>query len=499
MFGTFMEVLDTTVVNVSLPHIAGSLSTTVEEATWALTAYLVANAIILPLTGWLANFFGRKRLLIGAVFGFTAASFLCGLAPNLVTLICFRILQGATGGVMQPLSQAVLLEAFKPEDRGKAMGFWGLGIVVAPMLGPMLGGWLTDSYSWRWVFYINVPVGVICVLMVNAFVFDPPYIRRTSTGVDTWGIGMLAVGIGALQVVLDKGQQDDWFSSHLITWLAVVSAVSLVAFIIRELKARDPVVHLGVFRDRTYSTGVFLMTIVGFVLYGSLVVLPILLQTLLGYPSVDAGIAMAPRGLGSFLTMPLVGIILSRFDPRKLLALGMLGGAYSLYGLSRLNLNAGYWDFFWPQFFQGVSLSLMFVPLTTVTMDQIPREETGNATSLFNLMRNIGGSMGIAAATTMVSRRGQFFTNRLGENVNPYNPQSEALLEGLRQQLMAQGRDFATATREAYAAVWGMVQQQATMLSFLYAFQMLAIVFLVVIPLLLLMRKPVRAASMPMH
>jgi DHA2 family multidrug resistance protein len=197
--------------------------------------------------------------------------------------------------------------------------------------------------------------------------------------------------------------------------------------------------------------------------------------------------------------MPLVGIILSRFDPRKLLALGMLGGAYSLYGLSRLNLNAGYWDFFWPQFFQGVSLSLMFVPLTTVTMDQIPREETGNATSLFNLMRNIGGSMGIAAATTMVSRRGQFFTNRLGENVNPYNPQSEALLEGLRQQLMAQGRDFATATREAYAAVWGMVQQQATMLSFLYAFQMLAIVFLVVIPLLLLMRKPVRAASMPMH
>jgi DHA2 family multidrug resistance protein len=495
-----MEVLDTTVVNVSLPHIAGSLSVTVEEATWGLTAYLVANAIILPLTGWLANMFGRKRLLIGAVFGFTAASFLCGLAPDLVTLILFRILQGATGGVMQPLSQAVLLEAFKPEDRGKAMGFWGLGIVVAPMLGPMLGGWLTDSYSWRWVFYINVPIGVICILMVNAFVFDPPYLRRTRSGVDTWGIGMLAVGIGALQIVLDKGQQDDWFSSKLIRTLTVVSAVSLIAFIIRELKARDPVVHLGVFKDRTYSTGVFLMTIVGFVLYGSLVVLPILLQTLLGYPAVKAGVAMAPRGLGSFLTMPLVGIILSRFDPRKLLALGMLGGAYSLYALSRLNLNAGYWDFFWPQFFQGVALSLMFVPLTTITMDHIPREETGNATSLFNLMRNIGGSMGIAAATTMIARRGQFYTNQLGEHVNPYNPQSQALFEGLRQQLIAQGRDLSTATREAYAAIWGMVQQQATMLSFLYAFQMLAIVFLAVIPLLLLMRKPARAAaSMPMH
>src|SRR6195256_2525303 len=224
MFATFMEVLDTTVVNVSLPHIAGSLSATIEESTWALTSYLVANAIILPLTGWLATYFGRKRLLMASVTGFTIASFLCGLAPNLGTLVFFRIVQGATGGAMQPLSQAVLLEAFPPHERGKAMGFWGLGIVVAPILGPVLGGWLTDSYSWRWVFYINIPVGITSILMTKLFIFDPPYLRQENRSVDYWGIGMLAVGIGTLQIVLDKGQQEDWFSSNLIVTLAVLSA-----------------------------------------------------------------------------------------------------------------------------------------------------------------------------------------------------------------------------------------------------------------------------------
>src|SRR5579871_4541415 len=225
MFATFMEVLDTTVVNVSLPHIAGSLSATVDEATWALTSYLVANAIVLPLTGWLASYFGRKRLLITAVMGFTGASFLCGLAPSLPILIVFRIVQGATGGALQPLSQAVMLEAFPARDRGKAMGLWGLGVVVAPMLGPVLGGWLTDSYSWRWVFYINLPVGLASIVMTRMFIFDPPYIRRPRAGIDYWGIGMLAVGIGALQVVLDKGQEEDWFSSHMITVLALTAGL----------------------------------------------------------------------------------------------------------------------------------------------------------------------------------------------------------------------------------------------------------------------------------
>ena len=259
MLSTFMEVLDTTVVNVSLPHIAGSMSASVDEATWTLTSYLVANAIILPITGWLSNYFGRKRMLMTSVTGFTAASFLCGLAPNLPMLVFFRIVQGACGGGLQPISQAVLLESFPPEDRGKAMGFWGLGIVVAPMLGPVLGGWLTDSYSWRWVFYINIPIGILALIMTQLFVFDPHYIKRATSRIDYWGIGMLAVGVGALQIVLDKGQEKDWFSSHLITRLAAISAIAVVAFVVYELVVAHPVVDLRAFKERTYSAGVFLI------------------------------------------------------------------------------------------------------------------------------------------------------------------------------------------------------------------------------------------------
>src|SRR5438477_9692773 len=387
MFATFMEVLDTTVVNVSLPHIAGNLSATIDEATWALTSYLVANAIILPMTGWLASMFGRKRLLMLSVVGFTAASFLCGLAPTLGTLIVFRVLQGATGGCLQPLSQAVLLEAFPPQDRGKAMGFWALGIVVAPILGPVLGGWLTDNYSWRWVFYINIPVGIASIVMTKMYIFDPPYLKAESRKVDYWGIGMLAVGIGALQIVLDKGQEEDWFSSTMITTLATVSAVTLVTLIIHELTTDDPIVDLRVFKERSYAVGVFLMTVVGFVLYGSLVLLPVMLQTVLGYPPLQAGIAMAPRGIGSLLMMPLTGLMTGKFDPRKLLSTGLVVGGMTLLWLSWLNLQAGYWDIFWPQLIQGVGMSLLFVPLTTIAMDRIPREKLGYATRLLNLMR----------------------------------------------------------------------------------------------------------------
>src|SRR6516165_4113133 len=265
MFATFMEVLDTTVVNVSLPHIAGSLSVSTDEAAWALTSYLVANAIILPMTGWIANFFGRKRTLLAAVFGFTAASFLCGLATTLPMLIFFRVVQGATGGALQPLSQAVMLEAFPPRDRGKAMAFWGLGIVVAPMLGPVIGGYLTDNFSWRWVFYINIPVGLASVIMTRLFIFDPPYLRREGRGIDFWGISLLTLGVGTLQVVLDQGQEADWFASHWITVLTIVAATALAIFIFHELSTHDPVVHLRVFKQRTYSAGVFVMTVLGFV------------------------------------------------------------------------------------------------------------------------------------------------------------------------------------------------------------------------------------------
>ena len=500
MFATFMEVLDTTVVNVSLPHIAGSLSASVDEAAWALTSYLVANAIILPMTGWIANYFGRKRTLTAAVFGFTAASFMCGLAPSLPMLILFRIIQGATGGALQPLSQAVMLEAFPPRDRGKAMAFWGLGIVVAPMLGPVIGGWLTENYSWRWVFYINLPVGLASIIMTRLFIFDPPYIRRSGRGIDFWGMGMLAVGVGALQILLDKGQEEDWFASHWMVAAAIIAAGGLIAFVVRELVTRDPVVHLRVFRDRTYSAGVFLMTVLGFVLYGSLLLVPIFLQTLLGYPALEAGIAMAPRGLGSFLMMPLVGTVLGRFDPRKVLAVGLVGASWSLYALSRLNLQAGYWDIFWPQFIQGAALALLFVPLTTATMDPIPKEEMGNATSMFNLMRNLGGSVGIASASTYLFRRTQIHTNLLGANVTDFSARAHMMSNAIQSNMVAHGSDPVTASRQAYISLWNLVQRQSSMAAFVDTFLAMAIVFLLVLPLLAAMRRPrSRPGGVAMH
>jgi DHA2 family multidrug resistance protein len=490
MVGTFMEVLDTTVVNVALPHIAGSLSATPEEATWALTSYLVANAIILPMTGWLANFFGRKRLLMASVTGFTVASFFCGFAPNLAWLIVFRIIQGAAGGGLQPLSQAILLEVFPPAERGKAMAFWALGIVVAPMLGPVLGGWLTDSYSWRWIFYINIPVGILALIMTRMFVFDPSYIRRKSQTVDYIGMGLLVIGIGALQVLLDKGQEEDWFSSRFITALAIMAVAGLASFIMRELQTEHPVVDLRVFRIRTYATGVFLMTVVGFVLYGSTVLIPLLLQTLLGYPALQAGIVMLPRGLGSFVAMPIVGALMTKIESRRLLIAGILVSSFSFYRFSHLNMNVGYWDFFWPLIIQGVAMGFMFIPLTTITNDPVPKEEMGNATSLFNLMRNIGASIGIATVTTIVARHQQVHTNVLGEYVNPFSQQAQTMLQGIRAALMAGGADAVSATQQAYATVFGMVQQQAAIMSFNDAFWLLMVIFLLMLPLVFLMRKP---------
>jgi DHA2 family multidrug resistance protein len=490
MAGTFMEVLDTTVVNVSLKQIAGNLSASTDEATWVLTSYLVANAIVLPLTGWLANHFGRRRILLFSVGGFTLFSVLCGLAPNLPLLILFRVLQGATGGGLQPLSQAIMMEAFPPEKRGKAMAFWALGIVVAPMLGPVLGGWITDSYSWRWLFYINVPVGIVAAVMAWMFIFDPPYIKRSEKRVDYWGIGLLALGIGALQIMLDKGQEEDWLSSRFIIMLAVITGAGLIAFIVRELRADNPVVNLRVFKNGTYSTGVFLMTVLGFVLYGSTVLLPVWLQTLMGYSALEAGMALLPRGLGSFIFMPIVGILMGKVEPRKLLATGLAVSAFSLYLLSRLNMNAGYWEIFWPQLLQGTSMGLLFVPLTTITNGPIPKHEMGNATSLFNLMRNIGASIGIASVTTLVSRNMQKHSNDLSSRVTAYDPAARAMFESIRNGLIAKGADFTTATKQAYAALFGMVQQQAAMLSYIDAFFLLAVMFVAVMPLVLIMKKP---------
>jgi MFS transporter, DHA2 family, multidrug resistance protein len=499
MFGTFMEVLDTTVVNVSLPHIAATMSASIDEATWVLTSYLVANAIILPMTGWLAATFGRKRLLMMSVTGFTISSFLCGIAPNLPSLIFFRILQGATGGALQPLSQAVLLESFEPHERGKAMGFWGLGIVVAPIIGPVVGGWLTDSYSWRWVFYINLPVGVASIIMTKMFIFDPPYLRREAEKVDYWGIGMLVVGIGALQYVLDRGQEVDWFANQSIVILSIVSAATLLVLLYHELTTDHPIIDLHVFKERSYATGVFLMTMLGFVLYGSLVLLPVMLQTLLGYPALQAGIAMAPRGMGSLVMMPIVGMLTSKVDVRKLLALGFFVAGMTLVWLGSLNLNAGYWDIFWPQLLQGTGMALTFVPLTTATMQAIPPQRMGNATSLFNLMRNIGGSVGIAVTGTMLARQRQAVGTVLGENISAYDIQTQTLLAQIKARFMAGGADAVTATERAYAALHGMLLQQASMVSFVWLFRLLGGIFLMLLPLILIMRRPKGRAAAPAH
>jgi DHA2 family multidrug resistance protein len=370
------------------------------------------------------------------------------------------------------------------------MAFWGLGIVVAPILGPVVGGWLTDTYSWRWVFYINLPVGIASIIMTRLYVFDPSYIQAQRRGIDYWGLGLLVLGIGALQIVLDKGQEDDWFSSTFILTLAVVSGIALVALLVHEFFVDDPVIDLRIFKERSYAVGVFMMSVVGFVLYGSMVLLPIMLQTLLGYPSLQAGIAMAPRGMGSFLMMPAVGVLTGRVDTRKLLAIGLAIGGGSMLWLGQLNLQAGYWDIFWPQFIQGAGMALMFVPLTTVSMSLIPREKMGNATSLFNLMRNIGGSVGIAVTGTMLARQRQSFSAVLGEHVTVFDQTTQRALAQARAAFIAAGADVATATSRAYAVVNGMLMRQATMVSFVTLFRLLGLLFLILIPLVMIMRRP---------
>jgi DHA2 family multidrug resistance protein len=494
MCGTFMVVLDTTVVNVSLSHIAGSLSATVEESTWVLTSYIAANAIVLPMTGWLASFFGRKRLLVISITGFTVASALCGIAPNLAVLVIFRIVQGLTGGVMQPLSQAVLLEAFPPRERGKAMGFWGLGIVVAPILGPVLGGWLTDNWSWRWVFYINIPVGVISVFLTRLWVYDPHYLRQVRTAIDYWGLALLAIGFGSLQLMLDKGQEEDWFDSRLIVSLAIAASIGVFLFCWRELRARDPILDLHVFRHRTFTIGTVVMTMLGFVLFGSLVLLPVMLQTLFGYPSLQAGIAMAPRGFGSFIAMPLVGLLTARFDPRHLIALGLALGGWTLLWLGDINMQSGYWDFFWPQILQGIALGLLFVPLTTATMGDLPREEIGNASTLFNLVRNVGSSIGIASVSTMLTRARHVHVATLSTHITAYDSSVRIAFDQLQQmfQLHPSGSPPEVS---ALAVLNAMAQRQAALLSFIDMFRLLGVIFLVMIPLVFVMRKPHQGPS----
>jgi DHA2 family multidrug resistance protein len=489
MASAMMELIDTAAVNVSLPYIGGSLAATASEATWVLTSYLIANAIVLPLAGWLANYFGRKRLLMMAVTGFTGASVLCGLAPTLPLLIFFRVLQGAAGGSLQPATRAILLETFPREQRGHAMAFFGVGIVVAPILAPVLGGWLTTDHSWRWIFFINVPVCIVGLILLETFIHDPPYIQRGTLKMDYWGLGLLVTGIGSLQVMLDKGQEDDWFSSHFIVTLAVIAVVCLTLFVISELRAEQPLVHFRLLKYRTFATGTAISATLGFVLYGSIVLIPLFMQELLGFPAITAGFWNSPRGIATLILMPVAGLLIDRgWDMRGMIFTGMLVAVAGVWGFSLLNLNAGPWNFVLPQVLMGTGLSIVFPPLATITVDPIPTQEMGYATSVISSMRNIGASIGISIVTAELTRNRQAQQTTLAAHVTPGSPAAQNLLNGLQAQFLRHGAGPVQATRQALGMTYHTVLQQTAVMSYLHGFRMLGIVFAVAAPLVWIMR-----------
>jgi DHA2 family multidrug resistance protein len=423
MSATFMEVLDTSVANVALPHIAGTLSATTEEATWVLTSYLVSNAIVLPATAWLSGFFGRKRFLVTCIVIFTISSLLCGIATSLPMLILARIMQGVGGGALQPIAQAVLLESFPKEKRGQAMAVYAMGIVVAPVIGPTLGGWITDNFTWRWVFLINLPVGILATFMTNMFVTDPPYARRHKTQtIDYIGLGLMILWIGTLQVVLDKGEQDGWWDATWIKWATVIISGGFVAFVWRELTADHPIVDLRVFTNRNFLVGTVLIAVVGAALYGTVALLPLFLQTIMGYPALQSGMAVSPRGIGAFFASIVVGRIVAKVDNRLLIAAGFLILAYGSYELTQINLEIAFKNIMMPNVVMGVGLAMIFVPLLTVTMGTLRNDQLGNATGIYSLLRNIGGGLGISAVSTMLARGNQIHQNVMVGHLTPYDP-----------------------------------------------------------------------------
>jgi DHA2 family multidrug resistance protein len=482
MLATVMEVLDTSVANVALPHIAGNLSATSEEATWVLTSYLISNAIILPATSWITRFVGRKRFLIICIIIFTLASALCGAAPNLATLIIARILQGLGGGALQPIAQAVLLESFPPAKRGAAMAVYGMGIVVAPIIGPTLGGWITDNYSWRWIFYINLPVGALASFMANSFVEDPPYLKGQKPGrIDYTGFGLMALGLGALELTLDLGQQRDWFESSLIIFTASVSALSVLAFVAWELYTPEPIVNLRVFLNRNFAVGCALIASVGVVLYGSTALLPLFLQTLLGYPAVESGFAVSPRGVGAVISMMIIGRLIGRVDARYLITFGFVVLTFSTSLFTKINLSISQSSIIIPMLISGVAMGFVFVPLTTMTMATLPQQEIGNASGIYNLMRNTGGSIGIAIMTTLLVRNAQVHQSVLMTNINEYNPAYQQLFAQIRSGFLASS-DPVTATQQAYQTIYGLVVRQAAVLSYIDDFVLLTALCALCIP-----------------
>jgi DHA2 family multidrug resistance protein len=500
---TFMEVLDTSVANVALPHIAGSLSAGQDESTWVLTSYLVSNAIVLPMSGWISSRIGRKNFYMSCVALFTISSILCGLAPSLGMLIFFRVLQGAGGGGLQPSEQAILADTFSPAKRGMAFAVYGMAVVLAPAIGPTLGGWITDNFSWRWIFFINIPVGLLSLFLTNMLITDPPYMKeerkRKGLSIDYIGLGLLAVGLGTLQVILDKGQRDDWFGSHFIVVMTGICVTAIVAVIFWEWNHKNPIIDLHLFKDRSFAIGNLLMFMVGFALLSSTVLLPQFTQTLLGYTAKEAGLALLPGGFAILLAMPLVGFLLGRTDARRLLLFGLAMLSFSLFNMTRFDLAVDFHTVAMARVLQALGLAFLFVPINTTAYAFLPKERNNAASGLVNLSRNIGGSVGISLVVTMLARRAQVHQTNLAAHVNSGSGTFQSIIAATTHALIARGSSSFEASRQAYALVAARIDQQATMLAYIDNFRMLGIVVALMIPFVFLMKKVKPGGPMAVH
>ena len=489
MLATFMEVLDTAIASVALPYIAGSLSASNDEATWVLTSYLVANAIVLPASNWFSLRFGRKRFLMTCVAIFTTASFACGAAPTLGLMLLARVVQGAGGGALQPLSNAILLESFPPAKRGQALAVFAFGIVVAPVLGPTLGGWLTDTYSWRYAFYINIPVGMLALYMIGRFVHDPPYIAQAKVArFDKIGFATLCVWTGCLQIILDKGQEDDWFGAIWIRWATFAFAVAFLWFIYQSWWGKNPLVNLRVLKDRNFALGCVLIFLFGIGIYSTITVLPLFYQELLGYTAFTAGLAVAPRGLGSILGMPVIGALSSKVDPRYLLTFGFLTFGFTTLYFGNVTLGVSPTTFLLPLIITGFALSFVFVPINSAAYGTLDNRQIGNATGLFNLMRNVGGSIGISIATTLLTRRADSHQNELTNFI----PRSGIAFQSTLQQTQGALTGFfgpANARGAAQQNLYGQLLQQASLWAFVDVFRWLSILCFFCVSVVWFLRK----------
>jgi DHA2 family multidrug resistance protein len=487
--GTIMAVLDSSIVNVALPNMSGTLGATIEEITWVVTGYLLSNVIIMPMIAFLSARFGRKRFYLASVITFTVSSMLCGLAHTLPLVILFRVIQGAGGGALITVSQAILRETFPPEEQGLAMGLFGMGVVLAPAIGPTLGGWLTDQYSWPWVFFINVPVGILNVMLVSRYIHDPPYLVRERGKVDLSGLVLLTLGLGALQLMLEKGEQKDWFQSRMIVWFALVAAAGLAAFVWRELTSDRPAVDLKMLKNVPFSSATALGGVLGMGLYGSLFLLPLFLQNLLGYPAMTSGLALMPRSLAMAVLMPIAGRFYNQLGPRLLVGAGLLVSAYSFWDLSHLTTQVGFWDIFMPQVWQGVGFSLIFVALSTAALAPIARARMTAASGLYNVVRQVFGSVGIAVAATQLTAGTRMFHQTLSADVTPYHQPVSDWLRMVQARMVHAGADPFTASQRALALLDAAVTRQAAVLAFNRVFLWVAFLFVAVLPLALMLRR----------